>query len=447
VRESGIVCGAPTGARTLAATGARIAVLGVHHWAWAGVYLYIYPDGHTLSEVQAAFPNPSDVTVSQADYGRPPAQNRALSYVFGVNKERNEPGNNGLKYINLNAGPRMRYGTGGSLRRDYTVWTINPYVNIETGDTFAVRHYLITDQYEGVNARAADWVSEVEMVQRTEGKTTGRQVALYSEDNATFGAAINGSACTVAAAAAVCTGDTTPQAESKPLFAITCGSQRYVGHDLYYFAPSRASEAEPIRSYVCSDEPAGTRPNITLLGWFAVGGCAPLQAASYLEDYCTAAAPTPTPTPTSSTTTMVPTTSPVPSIMCEGNTSLFQVKDIDLCVPNELYPAENVSKCLFDKTWEEVGELKGVMETGGLGNLMKEYEWEAWVCGAQLPCALQAQDWVCYTYNEKYEVFVPWGYNLELGLVKKWWGRAEDPRGRVDRRRMRGRKKVTQGKK
>jgi hypothetical protein len=63
----------------------------------------------------------------------------------------------------------MRYGTSGSVHRDYTVWTINPYVNIETGDTFAVRQ---------------------------------------------------------------------------------------------------------------------------------VGGCAPLQAASYLEDYCTAAAPTPTPTPT-----------------------------------------------------------------------------------------------------------------------------------------------------
>ena len=177
---------APAGARALAGTGARIALKGVHHWAWGGRDIYFYPDGHTLSEVQTAFPNPSDVTVSQADYGRPPAQNRALSYVFGVNKESQEPGNNGLKYINLGAGPRMRYGTGGSLRRDYTVWTINPYVNIETGDTFAVRHYLITDQYEGVNARAADWVPEVDMVQRQQGEMTGRQVALYSEDNATF---------------------------------------------------------------------------------------------------------------------------------------------------------------------------------------------------------------------------------------------------------------------
>ena len=95
------------------------------------------------------------------------------------------------------------------------------------------------------------------------------------------------------------------------------------------------------------------------------------------------------------------------------------MKDIDLCVPNELYPAENVSKCVFDMTWEEVSKFKGVVETGGLGEMMKEYEWEVWVCGVQLPCAYEAEDWVCYTYSEKHEVFVPWGYNRQLGLVVK----------------------------
>jgi hypothetical protein len=95
------------------------------------------------------------------------------------------------------------------------------------------------------------------------------------------------------------------------------------------------------------------------------------------------------------------------------------VNDLDICVPNELYPAENVSNCVFDMTWREVSKFKGVVETGGLGEMMKKYEWEVWVCGAQLPCAYEAKDWVCYTYSEKHEVFVPWGYNLQLGLVVK----------------------------
>ena len=105
-------------------------------------------------------------------------------------------------------------------------------------------------------------------------------------------------------------------------------------------------------------------------------------------------------------------------VICEGNTSLFKVNDLDICVPNELYPAEDVSNCVFDKTWGDVKRLKGVMATGGLGKKMSD-GWEVWVCGVQLPCAYESEDWVCYTYSEKDEVFVPWGYNLQLGLVVK----------------------------
>jgi hypothetical protein len=94
------------------------------------------------------------------------------------------------------------------------------------------------------------------------------------------------------------------------------------------------------------------------------------------------------------------------------------VNDLDLCVPDELYPAENVSNCVFDKTWGDVKRLKGVMATGGLGKRMSA-GWEVWVCSAQLPCAYEAEDWVCHTHSERHEVFVPWGYNQELGLVVK----------------------------
>jgi hypothetical protein len=290
---------------TNANTGAVIKVLGVHHWAWGGKDLFFFPDS-SAAEFSAAFPNPSAVTVTRADYGKTPEENRALSYVFGQNAERLVSGNNGLKYINLNAGPRMRYGTGGSMRRDYTVWTINPYTKIEQGDTYAVRHYLVTDEYVGINTRAADWVSEVYQVQREAGQMQGRAIHLYSVDKTTFGATVNGSACGEATAALVCTGRTTPQTTTQePLFAISCGSQVYVGTDLYHFSPARATDgSEVIRSYVCDDEPAGVRPKIKLLGWFPDGECAAIHNASFREDLCE---PQPWQVPTTT-----PTSTPAP---------------------------------------------------------------------------------------------------------------------------------------
>jgi hypothetical protein len=104
---------------------------------------------------------------------------------------------------------------------------------------------------------------------------------------------------------------------------------------------------------------------------------------------------------------------------CVGKARAFTVDGTSLCVPPELYPTSNVSHCVFDKSWKDVIKLKGVMETGGLGDLLVEDKWEVWVCGAQMPCALEQRDWVCFTYNELHNVFVPWGYNQQLRLVGK----------------------------
>ena len=129
----------------------------------------------------------------------------------------------------------------------------------------------------------------------------------------------------------------------------------------------------------------------------------------------------------SSSTSVAPTapspftTTPSPNatiIICEGDTKLSTVNGIDLCVPLMLYPAENVSHCIFDKTWEDVQANRYIFQTGGLGNKMRGPEWKVWVCGAQLPCAIEEQDWVCFTYNEFHDVFVPLGYNRELLIVR-----------------------------
>ena len=92
---------------------------------------------------------------------------------------------------------------------------------------------------------------------------------------------------------------------------------------------------------------------------------------------------------------------------------------VDLCVPPKLHPAEKVCHCVFDKTWEDIQANRYIYQTGGLGKKMQGEEWKVWVCGAQLPCAIQTHDWVCFTYNEFHDVFVPLGHNRELLIVRK----------------------------
>ena len=104
---------------------------------------------------------------------------------------------------------------------------------------------------------------------------------------------------------------------------------------------------------------------------------------------------------------------------CDGDASVFSFGGTSLCVPPGLYPAANVSHCVFDKTWEDIQANRYIFQTGGLGNKMRGPEWKVWVCGAQLSCALETSDWVCFTYNEVHRVFVPWGYNRQLDLVVK----------------------------
>ena len=125
------------------------------------------------------------------------------------------------------------------------------------------------------------------------------------------------------------------------------------------------------------------------------------------------------PTTTAAALTTPPPATPPAGTACAGDARVFATHGTSLCVPPELYPAPNVSHCVFDTTWEDVRKLKGVLETGGLGDLLVADEWEVWVCGAQLPCALEQSDWACFTYNELHGVFVPWGYNRQLRLVGK----------------------------
>ena len=57
-----------------------------------------------------------------------------------------------------------------------------------------------------------------------------------------------------------------------------------------------------------------------------------------------------------------------------------------------------------------------VLFTGGLGLLMIEDEYEAWVCPRGDPCALGGDRFFCYVYNEQTAKFVPWDQHFNLNL-------------------------------
>ena len=47
--------------------------------------------------------------------------------------------------------------------------------------------------------------------------------------------------------------------------------------------------------------------------------------------------------------------------------------------------------------------------------MMIEDEYEVWICASDNMCA-QGVDSFCYVYNEKLEVFEPWGLSSELKM-------------------------------
>ena len=61
---------------------------------------------------------------------------------------------------------------------------------------------------------------------------------------------------------------------------------------------------------------------------------------------------------------------------------------------------------------------QGRYTVGGLGTMTMEDAFEGWVCDPQHPCAHDKKDMVCFTYSEKHKVFVPWGRNSALNVVR-----------------------------
>ena len=130
-----------------------------------------------------------------------------------------------------------------------------------------------------------------------------------------------------------------------------------------------------------------------------------------------------TPTTTLSPSTTSPATTPTPTSTpqlhdCGGETVPFATASGDMiCVPKHIYPHPEAEHCVFNHTWTDVIRAPDVFATGGLGKLLRA-EWKVWVCAAAHPCVAREGDQACFTYSERHAVFVPWGFNSALRVVR-----------------------------
>jgi hypothetical protein len=260
--------------------GESVALKGVMRWASSGTMWYMWPTTDTEVEINAIFLDGDVITITRVDYGKPFAQNLAFSWVYGTNDEYEVQFNRQGDRRWLKGKDRVRIGTAGTIYdRDYTVFTINVFMDVSPGNTFYYRQYVFPGRLPDAHEEARKWVPESVKGMRWEGDMPGSTVMLYSTDGTVFGAGIQ-DAC-----APMCNGSTTPQPNTLALYAITCGALKYVGHDPYYFAPNYTNVSKPIQPYICNDQ-IPIRPTWQLLGYFVEGECDFIASALYRTDLC-----------------------------------------------------------------------------------------------------------------------------------------------------------------
>jgi hypothetical protein len=242
---------------------------------------YLWPITDTEVEINAIFLDGDAITITKLDVGKPWEQNLAFSWVYGTNDEYEVQFNRQGERSWLKGKDRVRIGTAGTIYdRDYTVFTINVFMNVVPGNTFYYRQYVLPGALPDAHDEAKKWVGESVKGMRWQGDMPGSTVMLYSTDGTVFGAGIQDVCAPIR-----CNGSTTPQPNTLALFAITCGALNYVGHDPYFFAPNYTNVTKPIQPYICNDQ-IPIRPTWQLLGYFVEDECDFLTDALYRTDLC-----------------------------------------------------------------------------------------------------------------------------------------------------------------
>ena len=232
---------------------------GVWHWAWAGTGMFVLLKDATLADWNSKFSSGDAIGVAfTPSDGIPLAENLAQAFVHGVGAS-TPPGARKIG--------RLRYGSTPDAQRDYFVTTVNAFVSISAGNIYQNRQFFITDKYvnllhSGSNP-ADDWVDEVDESDTVQDASTGTTVELFSSSgNPDFGVSTGG----CGGQQAVCTGTTNPGSGRRAHFTVTCGSDTYVGPDLYHFAPvgDDFGLAAAARPYRCKNIAAVAAPAFEL---------------------------------------------------------------------------------------------------------------------------------------------------------------------------------------
>jgi len=78
------------------------------------------------------------------------------------------------------------------------------------------------------------------------------------------------------------------------------------------------------------------------------------------------------------------------------------------------------ARCEQPYTWQELRrgykDTRIAFKTGGLGRFLDD-EHEAWLCLKDHPCA-DVDEFFCFVYNERSQIFIPWAPNSLIGLLK-----------------------------
>lgn len=116
-----------------------------------GLYSFYCPGGNiTADEINEKYQSGDEIIVTNANYGKPIEENKALTFIHGF-----ENPQLGEKRW---ASSRLRYGDTRYKPRDTIVYTINPRVFVEPGDTYMYRQYIMASELSAVEEEVYFWV-------------------------------------------------------------------------------------------------------------------------------------------------------------------------------------------------------------------------------------------------------------------------------------------------
>jgi len=271
------------------------ALNGALHWCsynktHKNYWFYFYPDeidgvSDIGDYIKEKFPPGTKIEVLHHP-GKRTEDNTALAHVYGTTF----PDTHGL----ADGWPLLKAGNANdsSKPRNYNVYNIitTAYRNT-AGGTHHYRQYFVMDRFSDISDQAKSMVPEViqdnyNVISGHNGAPVGQVVHLYeivTESGNFVGASVGDKSCGQLDAIKVCSGSTTPKADSKALLQIVCGNDVYIGPDPYYFGPDDFQGKDTVRPYICKND-AAVRGVWTVLGFFPEGDCNKIEQGYTFDD-------------------------------------------------------------------------------------------------------------------------------------------------------------------